>query len=120
LARIPILLLSPDHYSNDIKPFLNYNNFNTTISHTYKLYNIVKWPLSINTATDFLGTIDDLGMKAITQGQAEILFRRLNILIHVLNVVKALTALVSKLPCVAFKEKLPNHGLSTSIAKYRF
>ncbi|KAG0169175.1 hypothetical protein DFQ29_009869 [Apophysomyces sp. BC1021] len=122
LALMSILLLSPDHYADDIKPFFDRDDFNATVGRIHRMYSIVKQPIPTSTVTSFLGIVDDLLMEVVileitlqrcaytteitTREQAEAQLNSLTLPAQEHKVAKALSALVSKLPRVALEEEM--------------
>lgn len=113
LASTFILFLSPNRYPDEVKPSFKHDDWIAAVNFIHDMYGIKKLPMPLNTVTNMLAIIDNLLTKTINQEQAEINFKSLSLSSYEHKFVKALSALVTKLPLVSIEEDLNESELCT-------
>ncbi|PHZ15089.1 uncharacterized protein RHIMIDRAFT_248312 [Rhizopus microsporus ATCC 52813] len=104
LASTSILFLSPNRYPDEVKPCFKHNDWIAVINFMHDMYDIKKVPMPLNTVTNMLAIIDNLWTKTINREQAETSFKPLSLSSYEHKFVKALSALIIKLPPVSIED----------------
>ncbi|KAI9020956.1 hypothetical protein CLU79DRAFT_703594 [Phycomyces nitens] len=104
LSATSILLLTPNQYPDEVKPFFDLKDWNAAISSIKAAYDIQPPPMPLTMVSDTLKILDKLVRGTINRVQAETNMKALALERNEFKFVTALSALVTRLPRFPLEE----------------
>lgn len=108
-----VLLLSPNRYPEEVKPFFRQEDWNDTIGHVESLYDIKQQSMPIITVSSILTVVHDLLSRNTNREQAEARLKSLPLSDHEHKFAKAISALIIKLSPMPMEENINEFELCT-------
>ncbi|KAG1038861.1 hypothetical protein G6F43_012620 [Rhizopus delemar] len=106
MASASILLLTPYKYPDELKPFIQHDNWLATIKLIQNRYKINRLSMPVNTVANMLATIDQLITGNINRKGAVHAIDSLSLSAHESMFAAALCSLIRKLPPLAIEEDM--------------
>ncbi|KAI8063737.1 uncharacterized protein B0P05DRAFT_581076 [Gilbertella persicaria] len=106
MASTSILLLAPNRYPADLLPFFDEQQINSTIGHIELKYDLKKPTMDVDLVTKAVKILQDVISRTISRETAEINLLTLEAGEKEHKFLKAIAALVKKLPRVSIQEEV--------------
>ncbi|SAL98399.1 hypothetical protein [Absidia glauca] len=113
LAATSILLLTRDHYSNDLKPAFTPSNIEATMDYIDNMYSIKRSVMDMTTTTDMIGILEVFATKKFTRNQATIRLLGLDLPVDQSKFREGVLNLIKKLPRVPLQETTNENELTS-------
>ncbi|KAL7333641.1 hypothetical protein PS15p_202512 [Mucor circinelloides] len=106
MASASILLLTPHKYPDELKSFIQHDNWLATIKLIQNRYKINRLSMPVNTVANMLATIDQLVTGNINRKDAVRAIDSLSLSAHEPMFAVALCSLIRKLPPLVIEEDM--------------